>query len=264
MVRIDAPKGTFVVMSAAAGQGALDRLSDTDTDPNSVFTRVFVPFLRANLTLQDAIKSTQAKVVALAKSIGQEQEPAYYDEVIGSACLSTNCATDAKAAAPASSQADGEIAFWQSISNSRSKSDFETYLAEFPHGLFASLARTRLAALEPSPQISPLTNRPYLFDLLKQEPAYHAAWDTMFQGEKKVDPWLLALAKPTTVWQMRSNPVWSMGKQSRWAMCVSRTIAALTNSTFFSQQMPVLLSGCLSLTKGRAGSGTPALLSKQR
>jgi hypothetical protein len=61
---------------------------------------VFVPFLRADLTLQEAVKLTQAKVVALAKSIGEDQEPAYYDEVIGSACLSVACNAAGRHAAP--------------------------------------------------------------------------------------------------------------------------------------------------------------------
>jgi invasion protein IalB len=98
MARIDPPTGTFVVFSAGAGQSALDRLSDSDTDPNSVFTRVFVPALRADMTLQEAIKTTQEQVVALAKSIQENQRPAYYDEVVGRACLSANCNSGAAAA----------------------------------------------------------------------------------------------------------------------------------------------------------------------
>ena len=37
-------------------------------------------------------------------------------------------------------------------------------------------------------------DQPYLFDLLKEKP-YHAAWDAMFKGEKKVDPWIVAFGK---------------------------------------------------------------------
>ena len=87
----DPPRGTFVIFSAGAGQSALDRLSDADSNPNSVFTRVFVSALRTDLTLQAAIKTTQEQVVALAKSVQSDQTPAYYDEVIGSACLSASC-----------------------------------------------------------------------------------------------------------------------------------------------------------------------------
>jgi hypothetical protein len=88
---MEAPAGTFVVYSASAGQAALDRLSDADDDPNSVFMRVFLPLLRANLSLQDAIKASQLRVASLAGAAGKEQKPAYYDEVVGPACLSTPC-----------------------------------------------------------------------------------------------------------------------------------------------------------------------------
>ena len=45
------PQGTFVVFSASAGQSALDRLSAADADPNSVFTRVFLPLLASDISL---------------------------------------------------------------------------------------------------------------------------------------------------------------------------------------------------------------------
>jgi hypothetical protein len=85
------PQGTFVVFSASPGQSALDRLSEGDPDRNGVFTRVFVPLLRADASLQDAIKRAQKKVLELARSVDHDQRPAYWDEVVGTACLSTAC-----------------------------------------------------------------------------------------------------------------------------------------------------------------------------
>lgn len=41
----------------------------------------------------------------------------------------------------------GELTFWQSIQNSSDAADFEAYLAQFPAGLFRSLAQNRLASL---------------------------------------------------------------------------------------------------------------------
>ncbi len=37
-------------------------------------------------------------------------------------------------------------------------------------------------------------DQPYLFDLLKQKP-YHAAWEAMLKGEKKVDPWIVTFGR---------------------------------------------------------------------
>ena len=85
------PQGTFVIFSASPGQSALDRLSEGDPDSNGVFTRVFVPLLRADVSLQDAVKGAQEKVLELARSVDHDQLPAYWDEVVGTACLSKAC-----------------------------------------------------------------------------------------------------------------------------------------------------------------------------
>lgn len=88
LARIDAPEGVFVLMSAGAKQEALDRLSDTDGNPNSVFTRTFLAELsRPGRTLVQIAKTTQVEVKALAGSIGHDQTPAYYDQVIGDVVL---------------------------------------------------------------------------------------------------------------------------------------------------------------------------------
>ena len=50
-----------MVYSAGEGQTAMDRLSEADAEPNSVFSRVFVPLLRADLPLLDAIKISQER-----------------------------------------------------------------------------------------------------------------------------------------------------------------------------------------------------------
>lgn len=152
--RVDPPGGTFVVFSAGTGQSALDRLSDADSDPNSVFTRTFLPLLRADMPLLDAVKNTQEKVYQLARGISHAQEPAYYDQVRGSACLSPSCRT-AEAdpapvvAPPAALTFDRESVFWSSVAGSSNAADFQAYLETFPDGLYAPLARNRIAALQP-------------------------------------------------------------------------------------------------------------------
>jgi hypothetical protein len=101
LARVDAPKGVFVLMSAGAKQEALDRLSDNDGEKNSVFTRTFLLELaKPGRTLVQIAKATQVGVAALAATVGYEQTPAYYDQVIGDVVLS-DAATDAAAASPA-------------------------------------------------------------------------------------------------------------------------------------------------------------------
>jgi hypothetical protein len=64
-LRPEGIEGSFVVYSAGEGQSAMDRLSEADADPNSVFTRAFLPLLRADLPLLDAVKLSQERVYAL-------------------------------------------------------------------------------------------------------------------------------------------------------------------------------------------------------
>jgi len=82
--KIDTPSGVFVLYSAGIGQSALDRLNDTDADPNSVFTRKLLPALNTKgLTLTGVAKSVQKEVADLAETINHQQQPAYYDQIIG-------------------------------------------------------------------------------------------------------------------------------------------------------------------------------------
>lgn len=78
------PGGVFVIYSAGVGEVALDRLSDNDADPNSVFTRSFLPLLTdPSQSLVSVAKETRLRVKSLASTIGMTQSPAYYDEIDG-------------------------------------------------------------------------------------------------------------------------------------------------------------------------------------
>lgn len=76
--------GVFILYSAGIGEVALDRLSDSDSNPNSVFTRTLVPMIeRPDTSLVTLAKNVRADVKALAASVGHQQSPAYYDEIDG-------------------------------------------------------------------------------------------------------------------------------------------------------------------------------------
>lgn len=75
-------EGVFMMYSASTGQAALDRLSEDDLNPNSVYTRSLVPLLKAkNLTLEQIAKRVKKEVSELANSIGEKQRPAYYNDI---------------------------------------------------------------------------------------------------------------------------------------------------------------------------------------
>jgi len=67
LAQMTAPEGVFILYSAGVGQAALDRLSDNDPNPNSVFTRTFIEVLsKPDLSIQSMAKTTQQEVRRLA------------------------------------------------------------------------------------------------------------------------------------------------------------------------------------------------------
>jgi hypothetical protein len=78
------PEGVFVVFSAGAKQTALDRLSDNDNNPNSVFTRNFVhELVQPGANLVQIAKRTQTDVRNMTAAANRLQTPAYYDQIVG-------------------------------------------------------------------------------------------------------------------------------------------------------------------------------------
>jgi hypothetical protein len=66
----------------------------------------------------------------------------------------------AAATAPSRAQSEQETVFWESVRNSSNPAELEAYLARYPDGAFAPLARARIAALaaaaaKPAPSSAP-------------------------------------------------------------------------------------------------------------
>ena len=76
--------GQMIIYSAGVGQKALDNLGVRDASKNGVFTRVFIEQMqRPSVSINDIVRATRAEVVRIANTIGHEQVPAIYDQVIG-------------------------------------------------------------------------------------------------------------------------------------------------------------------------------------
>ena len=81
---IEPPKGQMVVYSASRGQQALDRLTDSDANPNSVFTREFIQKMAMpGVKIDDILRDVQDSVESLAKTVNHDQRPAIYNEARG-------------------------------------------------------------------------------------------------------------------------------------------------------------------------------------
>ncbi len=154
LVRVSAPNGTFIAFSAGEGQTALDRLSDNDPEQYSVFTRHFLAELSKAQDLQSAFKATQIAVNRDAKSVGHAQRPAYYDEVIGTACLSPGCeaVTPAQQEKPKTEPLQTRTVLsaaeeWQDFMASKSIVALTLFAERHEGTPYAALARERIEEL---------------------------------------------------------------------------------------------------------------------
>ena len=148
--REEPPKGTLVMMSAGAGQSALDALSNTDTDPNSVYTRTLLPLLKEpGLEITDLAKRVRSEVETLAASIQFEQRPAFYHELSGNFYLVP--ADDAKIVAKGGTPGMSEAAqAWTTARTSENPAVLEAYARQFGGTFYASLAQARIDELKKS------------------------------------------------------------------------------------------------------------------
>lgn len=156
LTSIDSAKGVFTLFAAGLGQTALDRLDNADQNPNSVFTRNLIPLLKTpGLTQVELAKQVQEKVSALAASIGEHQEPAYYDQIKGYITLKDG---PSKAEILDSLKIPDEPAptapnDWAQVQNSNSQPAIQAFLDKYQDDpIYRSLAEERLAMLLSPPK----------------------------------------------------------------------------------------------------------------
>ena len=76
--------GQMIVFSAGNNQLALDTLGPNDKAKNGVFTRVFSKEVQqAGISIDRVVRTVRTQVVDLARSVGHNQVPAIYDQVVG-------------------------------------------------------------------------------------------------------------------------------------------------------------------------------------
>ena len=133
---------TLVAYAAAAGTTAAD-----GTGRNSPYTSALLSYLERPLEIGILFREVRARVL---ESTGGEQRPHEYASLLGEHYLRGRSASGTVMAATGPSgetRAQQETVFWQSIAGSENPVDYEAYLEEFPDGVFARLARNRMAEL---------------------------------------------------------------------------------------------------------------------
>lgn len=159
------PSGSFVLMAAGAGQEALDRLSETDPEPTSVFTRHLIPLLTTpGLSHISLAKRIQSDVDEMAATVGHAQQPAFYDQIKGEIVLVPDGtevaakkpvpATDTTSASAGGSEtkavpeADPALAEWNAIKQMESIGILQQFAGKYPDSIYASYARIRIEEIE--------------------------------------------------------------------------------------------------------------------
>jgi uncharacterized caspase-like protein len=95
------PEGVFSVFSAGPRQTALDRLSNDDANPNSVFTRTFSKeLLQPGENLVQVAQHTRRLVSEMAETVNHKQIPVYFDQMVDDVFLNGAKIPEAKQADP--------------------------------------------------------------------------------------------------------------------------------------------------------------------
>ncbi|MGP0092082.1 MAG: tripartite tricarboxylate transporter substrate-binding protein [Xanthobacteraceae bacterium] len=160
--RVEPVQGVFTLYSAGLGQTALDRLSDADTNPNSLFTRVFVPALvTPGLDLKELAGQVRENVAQLASTVQHNQRPAYYDETVGGRIYlaglpasGTQIPTGQPLAVDPAAQA------WGVTQNTTSAAVLEDFIRQFGSTPYGSMARARLDELKRLAAVPPPAQPP--------------------------------------------------------------------------------------------------------
>ncbi|MCC7048004.1 MAG: caspase family protein [Alphaproteobacteria bacterium] len=150
LAAIDAARGTLIAYSTAPGTVAVD-----GSGANSPYTASLVRAIeQPGLTVEELFKRVRSTVLEATQGA---QTPWESSSLTGDLVLNLNVtinvpaatatATPAPAPAPANSQA-AQVAFWETMGKSGNPGDYEEYLRQFPDGIFAGLAKRRIADLK--------------------------------------------------------------------------------------------------------------------
>jgi uncharacterized caspase-like protein len=146
LARLDAPRGSFVGYSTAPGDVAAD-----GDGANSPYALALVQELKTpGISIEEAHRNVRAKVLAES---GNKQTPWDSSSLTGPVVLAAKievAAAQPMAQPQVQQQAsiDKESLFWESIKDSKDPADFEAYLAKYPDGTFAQLARNKMNAAQ--------------------------------------------------------------------------------------------------------------------
>jgi len=137
LANLDAPKGTLIAYATSPGKVAAD-----GRGRNSPYTKHLLHAVRTSLPIEIAFKQVRARVMG---ETGGKQVPWESSSLVDDFFFKAPGAGDVRVAAKDDS--DAELLFWRSIMDSDQPALFREYLAKYPDGQFASVARFKAESL---------------------------------------------------------------------------------------------------------------------
>lgn len=147
LAQVDAPTGTLIAYATAPGRVAADGVGE-----NGLYTSELLKAMRLpGLTATDMFMQVRAEVM---KRTGNKQVPWEASSLVGAFYFSggaTGSNSGANNAAPSETKFDAaafEYSYWETIKSSTGADEFKAYLARYPEGQFAALAKIKIKNLE--------------------------------------------------------------------------------------------------------------------
>ena len=145
---------TLVAYSAEAGT-----VADDGAGRNSPYAAALLAHLEERLEVGMLFRRVRERV--LNATDGRQRPHEYHsllrEHYLGVAPVGGGLASASVAASGSSPVlAQQETVFWESVRESANAAELEAYLARWPNGVYAPLARTRVAALRPAAVVDPL------------------------------------------------------------------------------------------------------------
>lgn len=147
LAQMEAPKGSLIAYATAPGRTAAD-----GEGRNGLYTQELLKLIRTpGMPIESVFKRVRSNV---ARATADNQIPWESSSLTGDFYFirqTDDPAPALKDAALPPAPETIELAFWQSIKDSRNPDDFRSYLAKYAEGNFAAIARNRLAELSKPP-----------------------------------------------------------------------------------------------------------------